>query len=549
MIKIELKRALKEGLVIFLVLLGVLAAMLSTEKDVYLAPAFEIFLLLYASFTGWSLFDRERSEGAMEYLLSLPISRLRLFFIKFAPRLLCVLLMLLFYLVVHSRIDFQSPLSAVDFIVFYISFFLVSLSLSLSIKNFISVFFLTSVVSGGLSFLNRFFDYVKTDTEVYLQANLPLLVLPVLFVVVFHYFDIKPASSFNIKFGVPAGVYTVLLAVIFYFFLSGGWCRIMLIEDGSVFRSSHSKNQLSENGKEFTDIGERFDGHQEPLMQRGSSLYLARWVNDEPRLIIRQDLKSGRHEVLGELKDDTWVVGAYNRSLHQVGDNYYALLASRDNHLYEIMEITPEGNREIPFAVRSFNFHLKHAELVHVSGEGDNMRFFVLVEGELYRVTPMGEVDTVVEGKNFAAWNGRLLMFNKTGVALYRLTASGPLELLFKKDGDLRKVRRRFGSVLMKKVMIRTSASYFILDLENPAFQPVEMPYAPYYYLEKDKRLIVVWARAGEIAVGEVIDGKAVIKEKWEPSLKRGWKIIMVFSSGVLVYNDKEHETFLFDRM
>lgn len=549
MIAIELKRTLKESLAIFLVLLGLLAAMLTTEKDIYLAPVIEIFLLLYASFTGWSLFDRERSEGAMEYLLSLPVSRMRLFFIKFAPRLLCILLMLLFYLIVHSRFEFPSYLSAGDFGIFYIGFFLVSLSLSLSLRNFISAFLLTSVLSGGLAFLNRFFDYTKTDTEVYLQANVPLLVLPVLFVVVFHFFDIKPVASFNLKFGIPAVLYTLLLAVTVYLFLSGNWCQIMLMDDGRVFRSTHHKNQLSNDGVNFTEIGERFDGHQIPVMQQGASLYLERWDNEKPQQILRMDLDTGRYEVLAHLNEDTMVVGAYNRALHRVGVNYYALLVNREKHIYQIMEISPEGTRVIHFPLSALNFNIKKAELVHVSGEAEDRRFFVTVESDLYRIGPMGRVETVASGKHLAAWNDRLMVFTTSGISLFRLTLSGPLELIFKKDGDLRKVRRRFGSVKLRNVLVRGNDQYYLFDQENPALKPVDMPYAPYYYLLRGDRFILVWARADEISVGEITGGKAVILETWETSLKKGRKIVRVFPSGVLVYNNKEHETFLFDRM
>ena len=78
MVLIELKKVLKDGIIIVIILMLLILALLLTDKDVYLAPALEIFLVLYASFTGWSMFERERQEGAMEYLLSLPVSRIKL---------------------------------------------------------------------------------------------------------------------------------------------------------------------------------------------------------------------------------------------------------------------------------------------------------------------------------------------------------------------------------------------------------------------------------------------------------------------------------------
>ncbi len=72
MLAIETKRIVKDAAVIFVVLAAIVAGIIATDQDIYLAPALEIFLLLYASFSGWSLFERERQENAVEYMLSLP---------------------------------------------------------------------------------------------------------------------------------------------------------------------------------------------------------------------------------------------------------------------------------------------------------------------------------------------------------------------------------------------------------------------------------------------------------------------------------------------
>ena len=88
MVLFELKRIFKEGIIIILILAALAIYTLTTDKDPYFASiVFMLFLLIYASFTGWSVFDRERQEGAEEYLFSMPVSRTRLFFLKFTPRL------------------------------------------------------------------------------------------------------------------------------------------------------------------------------------------------------------------------------------------------------------------------------------------------------------------------------------------------------------------------------------------------------------------------------------------------------------------------------
>ncbi|MCU0236772.1 MAG: ABC transporter permease subunit, partial [Acidobacteria bacterium] len=106
MLATEARRVFKDGAVIFIVLAALVAGIRFSDQDVFLAPALEIFLLLYAAFTGWSLFERERQENAGEYMLSLPLSRSRLLLLKFLPRLLAVSLLLLLYLHLHRSWQF-----------------------------------------------------------------------------------------------------------------------------------------------------------------------------------------------------------------------------------------------------------------------------------------------------------------------------------------------------------------------------------------------------------------------------------------------------------
>lgn len=101
MTAIELKRVLKDSALILAVLAVLLAAIATGDQDAYLAPALEVFLLLQASFLGWSLFERERQENAGEYMLTLPVPRLGLLARKTLPRLACAAVLLLAYLALY----------------------------------------------------------------------------------------------------------------------------------------------------------------------------------------------------------------------------------------------------------------------------------------------------------------------------------------------------------------------------------------------------------------------------------------------------------------
>jgi len=551
MIGIEFKRVIKESIIIVLVLVGLLVAILTTEQDVYLAPVFEIFLLLYASFTGWSVFDKERNEGAMEYLLSLPVSRVRLLLIKLLPRLVSVGLMLVFYMVLHYRFEFPSQLTIPDFTIFYIAFFLVSLSLSLSIKSFIGAFFLTSLLSGGLTLLNQLLAFGKSDSAIYLQANIPLLFFPVLFFIMFHFFDVKPAIRFNIKFAGLGIGFCILIIGITYFSAGTLWCSYFLTGSGEIFRYSPGESQLIDKEQK---ILHRFPGHLEPLYQKGSSLYVQKSKGHTyPESIDILNLETGTSELLYPLAKGWQVMSDSTGGTGIIkGENYYVLLGNLEEKSYQVVEIAKGKSREIPVKGNfKFNEEKKSwydVSLVYVLT--DPLRFIIIQDETLYRFDETGNVRELFKADALACWKNRLLVFAENSMTVYQVSGKGDLEAIFTKKSNIKKVRRRFGSIDSRKVLVRDlkQGKYFIFSLEGLSFEEIPMPYHPYFYLEKGDRFIIVWASGDEISVGEIKDGRLVMKKEWvTPIPVRVIRIIRVYHPGVVIYNPKEYETFWFD--
>ena len=91
-------------------------------------------------------------------MLSLPLSRSRLLLLKFLPRLLSVVALLLIYLRLHQAWQLPSFLSPADFSVLYAGFFLLSIAFSISFKNFISAFFIVCLLSVGQVLLIKLLD-------------------------------------------------------------------------------------------------------------------------------------------------------------------------------------------------------------------------------------------------------------------------------------------------------------------------------------------------------------------------------------------------------
>ena len=104
MLKKEISEVLKHSIIFILVALLLPAILLLTTIisdqsyfDVFF-PLFQFGLFSWALFMGTSLFSGERRQRGVEYLLSLPYSRLQLIGIKILPRLCAVIV---FYLVLR----------------------------------------------------------------------------------------------------------------------------------------------------------------------------------------------------------------------------------------------------------------------------------------------------------------------------------------------------------------------------------------------------------------------------------------------------------------
>ena len=97
MLKKEITDVLKQTfyfLVAVLILPGILIVTAMVRDVSYFQiffPLFQFGLLFWALFMGISLFSTERGQRGMEYLLSLPYSRLRLIGLKILPRATVVL--------------------------------------------------------------------------------------------------------------------------------------------------------------------------------------------------------------------------------------------------------------------------------------------------------------------------------------------------------------------------------------------------------------------------------------------------------------------------
>jgi ABC-type transport system involved in multi-copper enzyme maturation permease subunit len=556
MILTELKRILKEGIIIILILAALPVYILTTSnKDPYFAFfLFLLFLLIYASFTGWSMFDRERQDGAEEYLFSMPASRTRIFFLKFLPRLLIVLFVLGCFHLVNNFFDFPTYYPVVEFSIFYISFFLISLSFSISIKNFIGALFLTSFMSIGLTYTIRTLGRGVGDFSAVLIANLALFAFPIAFFVAFQTLDIKPVKNFNLKF-VPPLLIVIGLVVGFFWFQgrTQTWGHYYLARKGDVFRSFCTRSQWIRAGEPMV-----FNGCLTPLYEENNRVYLQlreRMENGKECMTVKLEelnLLNGNREKLLDVEDG-WALGMGVGGRNGVALNgvYYNILRNLNRKQYKIIAVNTGPVKEtIAGEIPVYgNFYEETIDdLFHVGGHP--LQFFVTTQKLVYRIFENGEAEELFPiPEGLMVWKDRILILDEKGMTLYDIREK--LTPVFHKDGTVKKVRRKFGSVVSAVMLIQLGKDIYLFDMENPRLKKLGIKYRPYYYHYDTASgvLNLLWVKGDELIFSRMEKDTIKKKRTWTITIPdEGWRIIRPFPSGVLVYNSEDYERFLFDQ-
>ncbi|MCK4646514.1 MAG: hypothetical protein KAU46_09695 [Candidatus Aminicenantes bacterium] len=237
MLKKEISEVLKQ-ILFFILVITVLPGFLRITSIVADQTYFDIFfgglqvwLLFWAMFMGISLFSSDRGQKGMEYLLSLPYSRLQIFVFKILPRLVSVVIFFLVFLILYwSGGEDKAAFSLLAFSIVYFSFFLIALSLSASSENFIflSVFSLFSLImylwliflAYRVAWLFKDIPYYELDIRPFFAGTLDrnisghilaaafflLLPLVISFYLTFTKLDGRPPKVFNkrhIKYLIP----------------------------------------------------------------------------------------------------------------------------------------------------------------------------------------------------------------------------------------------------------------------------------------------------------------------------------------------------------
>lgn len=248
-------------------------------------PLFQFGLICLAFFMGSSLFSLEHGQRGMEYLLSLPYSRLKLIGFKILPRIIAIMAFFVaFWILYNNGGEDLAAFPFSSFAAIYFFLFLISLSLSANSENFLvlfvasffSIFICFGLLSlilwlvmliKGIPFGPFFFRYLSWEHATYLSAFILLagsvFLLPFLisFVLSFKKFDVRPAKVYNkryFKFFTPMFIFCFITSFLFIFLGSGtGYKQYYLTQDLKLIESYfYSGTKIYEDNKVYKIKGD-----------------------------------------------------------------------------------------------------------------------------------------------------------------------------------------------------------------------------------------------------------------------------------------------------
>jgi hypothetical protein len=188
-------------------------------------PLLQYGLLFWALFMGISLFSSEQGQRGMEYLLSLPYSRLRLIGIKILPRAVVVIALYFACWFLYAKGGGNAAvLPHFSFTILYFAVFCIALSYSARSDNFLVLFIFTvfslivylGLLSGIFWTTLQAKGYIFYEFEIMpfftegLDSFLENLIVPVSIGILlpflialffsFRKFDVRPVKIYNVRF-------------------------------------------------------------------------------------------------------------------------------------------------------------------------------------------------------------------------------------------------------------------------------------------------------------------------------------------------------------
>lgn len=462
MLRKEFREVLKQSL-FFVVLSAAIPFGLGFAIDNPTISYFELLftqyqfgMLIFVLFLGNSLFLWDRKQRAGDYLLSLPYSKPRLLGIKVLPRLTAAVLFYLVFLLLYGKGGQAfTPISVFSFTYIYFSLFIIALTLSLSMENYIMMAGVTLLAMAaflGMIYLIPTLTsqlFYGTDIDLSLEYLLFLklgfgkllfnfiviivgLLIPFIaaFIFAFKKIGIQPVSRFNkryFKIFFPLSAAGIILSslIVYSLFTPGHKTHYLtegrrLIEWDSLSLRVYDEHTV----EEITHAA--FRKNKPVLIEAENNLYFQEYnFPDDSTSFIRLDLKTLDVEVFYKLEGRNYS-GFTGPWLFK---NTFAVVNGFRGDLGKKLHLIDINTKE----VKKITFRQTSSGNVRLFGasEVDGKRFW-LVDSEwrarhrVYRLWENGEREELGTSQRFPCYiNGALITYAKDTATLTKLTAKG----------------------------------------------------------------------------------------------------------------------------
>ncbi|MCK5221815.1 MAG: hypothetical protein KAR14_09560, partial [Candidatus Aminicenantes bacterium] len=258
------------------------------------------------------------------------------------------------------------------------------------------------------------------------------------------------------------------------------------------------------------------------------------------RNIYIYDKNSKKLDLFYRTEKNWWTV--FTRPLDTapvLSGEMFFLQRKRKERSYRITSLLGKKMKRYP--LNTDEIGQKGIYIFHVSGSP--LRFLLRSNKSVVIYKPDGSIEKRIKADAVSAWGNKLLIFNKGNMTLYEL--NDEIAKIFERSGKYRKVLRRFGSEVQKKVVFKNGRDSFIYNFKDGSTIKRKVNRNLIYYKVINNKFHLVYLTAEGVAA-DIYEGEKLIgHESWETGMT-GYRRVLVFEKGIVVSNGKEYEKYLF---
>lgn len=559
-------------------------------------PLLQADLLFFSLFLGISLFSSERRNQGMEYILSLPYSRMKLLIYKMVPRVAMMCLLYVIFLSLQplggaNRLFITTP----SFTYIYFILFVVSLYFSVASDNFVvsamagmmTVGVVLAVILGSFLVANTMRggpSWEVDGTEILQLGSLPKLMIPILlaltlpflisFIVSFKRVDIRPVRQFNkryFKIFVPLIIIALALSVIMaYHSMDSDYRSYYLTGKMQLFESNWYGTKVYSQGdvSKIDDMG----GWWWSAVEKDDFLYDMCWDREEGYLLRRLNLNTLGSDTL--YKPDGKTKLGYHLFLHQYSLLFFEIhnppQKAKGTYLVKL-DLDSKKMDRIKIEVDGVNLNSRLIGTDKLDGERfwlvsvRGLRHFTDHKGYIiYRIWESGRQEEISRLNGSHVYlNHQLITTGKQGLVFERLTSEGKEQMKIIPEGKNLHLpiwwRRNLDNLPVKEIYCsinqpKKEDEIYVLNLENHELKLITRMDGWLHYFYPDETFLIVQGKQEHPTspwnfkeLHHLKNGSITLIKKFEPPAERiEWGINR---SGLILREGDKIKAYIFPDM